>query len=259
MRNDNITFGQVREIPKNVEETRLLSFILSTPTRDRHHTILNQRNWKLDNYRKNPVAKYMHSDGDGLLNSPDPDYVIGRSIDVGIENQMLVGSIQFEPASINLLADKIFRKLLFGTLNCTSVGFLEIGTGSWGTGDEAQGRKNETYRFAGQELLEVSIVNIPSNPESVKRGSRSVRSHGRAAVLFSLSALGHKYTVSQIENMRISQVLDLLDGKDLGIKENDPVKLRKMIDGKQAQLELLKLIEDQQQAFKKSFLRSFRP
>lgn len=256
--NKNFTFGTRKEPAANAAETRILNFVFSDGGRDRHHAILNQDAWKLDNYRKNPVAKYMHSDGEGLLSSPDPDYVIGKSIDIGIESRKLVGSIHFEPASINLLADKIFRKLLFGSLRSTSVGFLEVGEGSWGTGDEAQGRINETYRFAGQELLEVSVVNIPSNPAAVKRGKRSVRSQGRAAVLFALSELNHKYTVSQIENMRISQVLDLLDGKDLGIRETDPIKLRKILDDKQAGLDIISIIEKQQVGLKTALLKSFK-
>ena len=35
-------------------------------------------------------------------------------------------------------------------------------------GDVIDG-KNPTYYYAGQELLEVSVVNIPSNPEALKK------------------------------------------------------------------------------------------
>lgn len=258
---ENITFGQVRDIPKNAEETRIVPFIVSTYTRDRHHTILNQANWKLDNYRKNPIVGYMHSSGESLLTPPDPDFIIGKSIFIDVEgsgsNRMLASKVQFEPANVNLMAEKIFRKVLFGTLRSASVGFAELGRGSWGTGDEAEGRVNETYRFAGQELLEWSVVNIPSNPDATKK-SRSVKQQGRSAVLYALNELGHRYTIRQIEDMKIGQVLDLLDGKDLGILQTDPAKLRRMLREPQAQLDLNKLIEIQQIQLKKAVLKTFK-
>ena len=81
-----ITFGQVREIPTNVEESRIIPFVLSTPTRDRHHTILNQANWNLDNYRKNPVVGYMHNLYGDMCNPPNPDDIIAQDKGIGVED-----------------------------------------------------------------------------------------------------------------------------------------------------------------------------
>jgi hypothetical protein len=203
----------------------------------------------------------MHSSGETLLTPPDPDYVIGKSLAIAVEgdgnNRMLVSKVHFEPANVNLMAEKIFRKVLFGTLRSASVGFAEVGRGSWGSGDEAEGRVNETYRFAGQELLEWSVVNIPSNPDATKRKNRSVKEQGRSAILYALNELGSKYTIRQVEEMKISQVLDLLDGKDLGIRQTDPAKLHRMLREPQAQADLYKLIEIQQIKLKKDLLKSF--
>lgn len=249
-----------RGIPAaDAAESRIIPFILSTQTRDRHHTVLNQANWNLDNYRKNPVVQYMHSTGESLINPPNPDFLIGKSVFIGTEgngkDKMLVARVQFEAGNLNPLAEKVFRKVMFGSLRASSVSFIEVGTGNWGKGEEAQGRSQESYYFAGQELLEWSLVNVPSNPDSVKRGNRFVREQPRSAVLYALRELGCKYSVSQIEDMRIFQILDLLDGKDLGIRETDPTKVRKMINDEMTRKDVADMIEKQQVEFKKRILK----
>ena len=127
-----------------------------------------------------------------------------------------------------------------------SVGFMDIETGIWGTGDEAQGKDNETYYFAGQELLEYSVVNIPSNAGAGKRVHELLRNQSYAALMYIQRELGKNYTLGQIENFRLRDILDLLDGKDLQIRETDPDKVRKMIQDEMAQKELNDLIEKQQ-------------
>jgi hypothetical protein len=259
MKTKQITFGQVREIPKNVEETRRIPFILSTGTKDRHHTILNQTNWQLDNYKRNPVIGYMHNLYGDLCNAPDPDDIIAQTKSIGVIQEAggllaLAASAEFEPASLNLKADKIFRKIILGTLGAASVGFLEIGKGNWGKGDEAEGRDNETYRFAGQELLEWSVVNIPSNPDGVKR---AMRDQTTAAISYAFRALGGKYRLSEIETMTVRDILDLLDGRDLEIREKDPEKVRKMLDSKGAQSDIDSIIEKQWVELKKGVLATY--
>ena len=64
----------------------------------------------------------------------------------------------------------MYQKVLFGSINAVSVGFIPVGKGAWGKGDEAPGEPNETYYYAGQELLEISVVNIPANGNALKKG-----------------------------------------------------------------------------------------
>jgi hypothetical protein len=247
-----LTFGQVREIPKDAEETRVIPFVLSTAARDRHHSILNQDGWVLDSYRGNPIVGYNHNLYGDMCNPPDPDDVIAKSPQIDVEElasvKALVGYPVFETADLNLKADKIFRKLLLGTLNASSVGFLEVGAGQWGVNEEAAGHDNETYYFQGQELLEFSIVNIPSNPQALVK---SMRTQTATAITFAYHALGGKFRLSQIENMRVRDVLDLLDGKDIEIKETDPDKVRKMLEEEAAKKAEASIIEAQMKRFRK--------
>lgn len=163
------TLGQLREISDNVKETRTVQFVISTATRDRHGTVLDLDGWILDNYHSNPIVGYQHDVyGDNWFVSPNPDSVIGKGR-VFREANALVAEVIFEPAEINPLAEKVFQKVLFGTLRSSSVGFLPVEKGRWGKESEARDGENPTYYFGKRELLEFSIVNIPSNPDAVKR------------------------------------------------------------------------------------------
>jgi len=237
----NFTYGQRGGIPRDAEESRVIPFVLSTYAKDRHGTVFNQEKWEIENYRKNPIIAYQHNLTGGLCADPSPDFVIGKSIRVEVEgygiDRSLVADAQFEDAAINPLAEKIFRKLIFGSLSRCSVGFFEVGVGHYGKGEEGKGGINETYYFAGQELVEWSVVNISSNPEAGKRdvGMRRMREEGYTALMYALKELGSRFTLSQIEHFSVRDVLDLLDGKDLELRERDPEKIRRLLAESEAQ------------------------
>lgn len=156
------------EIRKKDEETRTITFVASDGSRDSAHTVLNQDGWKLDRFNKNPIIGYNH-DIYGGWGGNDVDKVIGKGR-AYVEDGKLMVDITFEPKEINELAEKVFQKILFGSLNAVSVGFLPVGKGAWGKGNEAPGEANETYYYAGQELLEISVVNIPANSNATRKG-----------------------------------------------------------------------------------------
>lgn len=141
---------------------RKMTFVASDATRDSYGTVLMPDGWVLDRFNGNPVIGYQH----GLHYTSDPDSVIGKGR-AWIEDGKLMVEIEFEPEGMNARADKIWKKLEFGTLNAVSVGFIPI-EGRWGVGEEAPGKPNETYYYTKMELLEVSVVNIPANPNALK-------------------------------------------------------------------------------------------
>lgn len=203
----NFRYGEIRKFADDVEETRTVEFIISDESKDRHGTVLKSENWNLDNFNKNGIVGYQHNvHGGDMCNGPDPDSVIGKGYAYR-ENGKVIGRVTFEPAEINPLAEKIFRKVLFGSLRATSVGFLPVGEGKFGEGDEARNGSNPTYYFAGQELLEFSIVNIPSNPNAV---GRSIRDQTHNALMFVKKALGEDYSFGDIERMTVGEVLKAL-------------------------------------------------
>lgn len=238
----NKRFGEVRAIPTNVEETRMIPFVISDTSRDRHRTIFSSEGWDLSAYSRNPVVGYMHDVfGGGLCEGPDPDSVIGKGM-VRQEGDQLIGDTTFEPMEINPNAEKIFRKVLFGSLRSCSITFNELERGYWGQGDQAEGGSNETYFIGRRELLEYSIVNIPSNRNAQKR---SMLHSATGALAYVARELGDKFRMSQIEQLRVCDVLDLLDGKDVEIRSSDPDEVRRLLNDIEVQKRRIATLEKQ--------------
>jgi phage head maturation protease len=121
---------------------------------------------------------------------------------------LMKADLRFDRPEVNPVAEKIFQKVLDGTLRAASVGFLEVGKGKTVTEKDASGKViGETYEFEGQELLEWSVVNIPSNPEASRR---SLRNHTKAGVNF-LRNTGLE--VSVIRKL-VNELLDELEAVD---------------------------------------------
>lgn len=160
-------------IRKIDEEKRTVEFIASDNSVDSHGTVLPVDKWDLSRYDRNGVVGYMHDVyGDSWVKSPDPDDIIGKG-SAFVEEDKLIVRIVFEPASLNERADKIFRKIQFGSLHAVSVGFRATKKGHMG--DEERGEDPDVYYYGGMELLEVSVVNIPSNANALKRSIEQER------------------------------------------------------------------------------------
>jgi hypothetical protein len=168
-----------------------LDFVSSDSTVDRYGEIIQASGWKLENYQKNPVFQNSHQYGDILFTlgkalitevrgSPRPSD--GRGIKG--EGSYLFQRIQFA-CDINPMA-KIAYGLYKGKfLNAVSVGFVPI---RWdtpnqssaslsaqgrGLGEVDQVRAPIRRRYLEQELLEVSAVAIPANPNALALGLKS--------------------------------------------------------------------------------------
>ena len=163
-------------------ETRTAEFELSNDSIDRHGTILpmfdedGESLWELNAYKANPIIGYQHDVYGKWFGEENPDTIIGKGkvwIEEGKKaksNPVLMGEGTFEgkESTGNELAEKIFAKLQFGTLTMTSVGFNPLGKGT--TKEIKVGEKDkEIFHYGKRELLEWSIVNIPSNRTTGKR------------------------------------------------------------------------------------------
>ena len=207
--------GHIRAISEDVEETRTIEFIISTEKKDRHGTRLMLDRWDLDNFNKNGIIGYQHNVYGNMCDAPNPDDVIGAG-KAWIDGDELIGSVKFEPKEINPLAEKIFRKVLHGSLKSTSVGFTETKTGEFGEGLEAKGAENQTYIYGAQELLEFSIVNIPSNTDAIKRTLKDQTAH---ALMFIKKFTNKSF--ADIEDMTVRDVISELSGEVKEVKEED--------------------------------------
>lgn len=155
----------IRRKSANADERKMV-FIASDATRDSYGTVLPPDKWDLSRFEGNPVIGYNHKVYGSWSDTENPDNVIGKGR-AWVEDDCLMVEIEFEPAEMNALAEKVWKKIQWGSLNAVSVGFTAEG-GHFGEGEEGPGQPKETYYYDGMQLVEVSVVNIPANPNALK-------------------------------------------------------------------------------------------
>ena len=176
-----------------VPSSATLDFIASTATLDRYHEVIEPSGWRLDSYRRNPVFQNAHNYGDIL-------FTLGKALSTEVRTvadaQALCQRIQFA-TEVNPVARIAYGLYKGGFLNAVSVGFIplrwEDGKGERGARSEEQGAKSTEpganseeqraglkgrgasprRRYLEQELLEVSAVAIPANPDALALGVKS--------------------------------------------------------------------------------------
>ena len=166
-------WSEAPEIRSIDEDLRTIEFVASDNSVDSYGTVLPVDKWDLSRYERNGIVGYMHDVyGDSWTKAADPDDIIGKGV-AFVEDEKLIVRITFEPKELNERADKIFRKIQFGSLHAVSVGFRATAKGHMGV--EELGENPNVYYYDGQELLEVSVVNIPSNANALKRSIEEER------------------------------------------------------------------------------------
>lgn len=201
-----------KNVPKDVEETRTMDFIINVDVKDRHKDILDYDKWNLDNYNANPIVGYQHNVyGDNMCAPPNPDDVLGKGnarLDSYQGKRVLISSVTFEPKDINPTAEKVFRKVLFGSLKAASVGIIPTGRIRTEYTKNDKGEiVDQTNYWPGQELLEWSIVNIPANQEAVRR---SMKNHTLAAIDFAARIL-QDFSIKDLKGMKVQEILDAIE------------------------------------------------
>src|SRR3990172_7043511 len=132
------------------DPSRTIRFIISSSSEDRDKDVVAVAGWNLDNYRKNPVGQWAN------------DYKslpVAKCLSVSPRGDKLVAEAQFPSADLYPFADTVYRMLKGGYLSATSVGFRPI--------DFKPNEKRGGVDFHAQELLEFSVVPIPSNCEAL--------------------------------------------------------------------------------------------
>lgn len=131
------------------DEERTIEFIGSTAVEDRYGDSIVQAGWELGNFVKNPVVPWGH-------NYSQPP--VAQATEVGLREGNLFFKAKFATADEYAFADTIFKLYKGGYLRAFSVGFIPLEfDGNWADG----------YIFKKCELLEVSCVTVPANPEAL--------------------------------------------------------------------------------------------
>jgi len=128
------------------KDEKIVHVIASTGVIDRHGESVNPQGWLLDNFKKNPVVLIAH------------DYrslPIGKAVKVWVEDEKLQAYIQIADTQEGR---EVFYLIENGFLNTVSVGFIPTKYGVSG---------QDPYTIMEAELLEISFVAVPANPEAL--------------------------------------------------------------------------------------------
>jgi hypothetical protein len=143
----------------------IIDFMASTEALDRYHEVIVPLGWRLEQYRRNPVFQNAHQYGDII-------FTLGKALITEVRplgpggGAYLFQRVEFAVGA-NPMA-RIAHGLYRGKfLNAVSVGFIPL---RWENGDEGAGYRR---RYLEQELLEVSAVGIPANPEALQLGLKT--------------------------------------------------------------------------------------
>ncbi|HMJ53573.1 MAG TPA: HK97 family phage prohead protease [Polyangiaceae bacterium] len=144
------------------KETRRARFVASTDTVDRYGEVIEQKSWKLDAYRKNPIVLFNHN-ANGLFSGPETKLPIGRATDVAIVGGQLEVEVAFLSQAASPLAEQCWQQVVEGGLRAVSVGFIPHTLRS----EKRNG--TEVVVIADAELVECSLCMIPANPDCVRK------------------------------------------------------------------------------------------
>src|SRR6267142_2858292 len=144
-------------------DAHILDFVASDETLDRYNEIISASGWNLANYQLNPVFQNAHQYGDILFTLGKALITEVRSGGTSADSPVLFQRIQFA-TDVNPMA-KIAYGLYRGRfLNAVSVGFVPV---RWENGTDKTPYRR---KYIEQELLEVSAVGIPANPNALALG-----------------------------------------------------------------------------------------
>jgi len=132
--------------------SRVIIFDASNETKDRDGEVIKASAWDLTNYLKNPVVQWAHK-----YDEPP----VGKSPGINVSNGVLKLPVEFPPEGAYEFADIIYRLAKGGFISAVSVGFIPKEF----TRGQKEGDPSRTYTKV--ELLEVSIVPVPSNPDAI--------------------------------------------------------------------------------------------
>jgi len=131
--------------------------IASTAVEDRQGEIVQVDGWDTKDFKNNPVILWGHDHSQPAIGKATKTWVEGTG-----KSANLMVKIAFQ--QVTELGRAVSQLVKDGFVNTLSVGFLPI---------EADGNT-----YTKQKLLEVSVVNVPANPEALMLGYKSLKEAG---------------------------------------------------------------------------------
>lgn len=156
-----------------VDGARQVVVTCSTDAIDRVGDIVVQAGINVANFARLKTVLWNH----------DQDRPIAKAIEVAIVEGQLRAIVEFPPEGISPKADEIYGLVKAGVINAVSIGFLPL------TREPVDGKNLKNgARVTESELLELSFVSVPANPnaEIMERSMRVETKGARRLVVKSL-------------------------------------------------------------------------
>jgi HK97 family phage prohead protease len=140
--------GEVK-ISATSEENGTFEVIATSEDIDRHGETIRIDGWDIENYLKNPIILFGHS-------YDELEDVVGRATDIRFDGTKMIIKGIFASAEANPKAQQLRKLYDEGIIKTVSVGFIPL--------------ERDQYNasvITKAELLELSFVPVPANPEAL--------------------------------------------------------------------------------------------
>lgn len=132
--------------------------VASTNSVDRHGEIVDNNGWDLKAFKKNPVILWAHDHTEPAIGGSKKTWVEGTGKKAKLMIQPILHDVTEKARAIKQLVD-------MGVIKSLSVGFKPL-------------ESSDGVTFDKNELLEVSIVNVPANADAMMMAYKSLKDSG---------------------------------------------------------------------------------
>lgn len=132
--------------------------VASTNSVDRHGEVVDNNGWDLKAFKKNPVILWAHDHTEPAIGVSKKTWVEGVGKKAKLMIQPLLHDVTDKARAIKTLVE-------MGVINSLSVGFKPI-------------ESPDGITFTKNELLEVSMVNVPANADAMMLAYKSLKKEG---------------------------------------------------------------------------------
>ena len=142
------------------------TFILTDDSVDRHSDRVMPKGVSLKDFKKNPVMFYNHHRSTGWGDAASSEKMpVGKWQNVKYDKDLdsVTGDAYIDVS--DELGQRLFSKVELGVINAVSIGFRAV---EWSDDDDKKLKGQLGYTFTKSDLLEASIVDIPSNKNALK-------------------------------------------------------------------------------------------
>jgi len=192
---------QVKQSPK---DEGVFTFIISKEEEDRHETLISVDGIDVSHFRNNPVVLFNHN----------YDRVIGTAFNIRVVGDTLQADMRFAETEF---AQEIKGQVERGEIRATSIGFI---VNEWSFEED-----NDLWKIVRSELLEFSIVSVPSNRSALIMRDAQIDTLTKTVEKLTLTVerllQGNKESDTDVAGLNRNDQSDQLDPGTTSTRAND--------------------------------------